>query len=301
MSITHPTIAPPICRDVPILSLERRSSFKNSHDDTSDSDLFTLTFRNPEWESWHPGQFVMIRPQSVTRPDIIWARPFSISQATAEEVTVVFQTAGRGTRDMLGLQRGELVTVWGPLGNAFAVSQSGPTLLLAGGIGIAPFVGYIGRHPKPENLRLEFGHRLPLECYPYADCTTPECLLSNSPSEVGFSARNHHECSPADLARFIKTLENSIRDTAAQNGLVLACGPMPFLHSVQKFALQYTVRAQLSLETRMACGVGACLGCVVKKTEPKSRAVEPPDAFEYVQTCTKGPVFWADEIDLERG
>jgi dihydroorotate dehydrogenase electron transfer subunit len=279
--------------------MERHTS-NNFPGESPDSALFTLTFRNPGWESWYPGQFVMIRPQSVTRPDILWARPFSISQADAEEVTIVFQTVGRGTLDMLGLQRGELVTVWGPLGNAFAVSHAGPTLLLAGGIGIAPFVGYIEKHPEPESLRLEFGHRLPLECYPFADCIAPGCVLVDSADDSGFYAKNHHECSPADLNRFIRVLEKSICDTASKNGLVLACGPMPFLHSVQKSALRHRVRAQLLLETRMSCGVGACLGCVVKKSvAAKDPAPETPGAFEYVQTCTKGPVFWADEIDLE--
>lgn len=299
MSITHqimhPAAVSPVCRDVPILSLERHTS-----SDVSGNALFTLTFRNPGWESWHPGQFVMIRPHSVTRPDIVWARPFSISRADAEEVTIVFQIAGRGTRDMTGLERDALITVWGPLGNAFAVSRSGPTLLLAGGIGIAPFVGYIDKHPEPENLRLEFGHRLPLECYPFANCRAPGCALSDSADGSGFYAKSHHECSPADLTRFIRVVGKAIGDTASRNGIVLACGPMPFLHSVQKFALQYNARAQLSLETRMACGVGACLGCVVKKTGmAQEQAVATPEAFEYVQTCTKGPVFWADAIDLD--
>ncbi|CAK7070428.1 MAG: Dihydroorotate dehydrogenase B (NAD(+)), electron transfer subunit [Desulfovibrio sp.] len=296
MSILSPTLTSPVCRDVPVLSIERRDS---PH--AAESELFTLVFSTPDWENWQPGQFVMVRPQSLTRQDILWGRPFSISQANREETRVVFQTVGRGTQDMLGLQRGELITVWGPLGNAFAVSDTGPTLLLAGGIGLAPFAGYIARHPRPDTLRLEFGHRLPLECYPFAECTPTACTISDTADGSGFYAKSYQECGPADLALFITALENSIRAMAAQNGLVLACGPMPFLRSVQKFALQYGARAQLSLETRMACGVGACLGCVAKYTAAMDRtSTETPEAFEYVQTCTKGPVFWADEIDIDQ-
>jgi len=71
-------------------------------------------------------------------------------------------------------------------------------------------------------------------------------------------------------------------------GLVLACGPLPFLRTAQRFALELGVRTQLSLENKMACGVGACLGCV------------SPDASGWpVQVCSEGPVFWADSITLE--
>ena len=284
-------LPPPVCREVSVLSLDRRPS-----PDEGEDALFTLRLRSPGWESWRPGQFVMLRPQRVSRPDVFWARPFSISRATAGELHIVFQAVGRGTGELRELERGETVTVWGPLGNGFAVSRSGPTLLLAGGIGIAPFLGYIENHPTPETLRLEFGHKRPLECYPFAECLEAHCLLA----EESFQARNHHETCPDDLVRFVEAMEDAIRETAARNGLVLACGPMPFLRSVQTFALRHAARAQLSLETRMACGVGACLGCVVKKTaEPFRRDLAVPQAFSHVQTCTGGPVFWADQLDLK--
>lgn len=283
MLLSEFSASPPSCCDVPVLSLERRTS-----PDREKNELFTLRLRSPAWKNWAPGQFVMVRPKKATRPDIYWARPFSISQADEQELRIMFQVAGRGTRDMLELERGELVTVWGPLGNAFAVSRTGPTLLLAGGIGIAPFVGYIDRHLTPETLRLELGHRLPIDCYPFAECA----------GRAGVASRNHHECEPGDLEKFINAMEETIRETAGENGLVLACGPMPFLRSVQKFTLQYGARAQLSLETRMACGVGACLGCVVKTPAQDRPAPGTPPGFRYVQTCTSGPVFWADQLDL---
>lgn len=285
----HVDETPPVCRDVPVLSIDRRAS-----PDAAEADLYTLRLRSPGWRDWRPGQFVMVRPCSATRPDVLWGRPFSISQADDEELRLVFQVAGRGTGALRELERGEMVTVWGPLGNAFAVSPSGPTLLLAGGIGIAPFVGYIQRHPAPETLRLEFGHRLPVECYPFAECLSP-C--------ASMAAGNHRETCREDLLRFIDMLGEAIADTAERGGLVLACGPMPFLRTVRQYALQHNARTQLSLETRMACGVGACLGCVVKTSAPSDgrlvRGNAAPDSFAYVQTCTKGPVFWADQVELE--
>ncbi len=279
----------PVCREVPVISLERHSAPQTSGGAaTTGGDLYTLRLASPGWDRWLAGQFVMLRPKHMGG-DLLWARPFSISRADSAELRIVFQMAGRGTDLLRQIRPGDVLDVWGPLGNAFAVFEAGPTLLLAGGIGIAPFVGYIEQHPAAQTLRLDFGHRQPLDCYPFADCTM-------------IDARSHLECGPDDLACFLDTLESGIRETAQQNGLVLACGPMPFLRSVQKYALAHKARAQLSLETRMACGVGVCLGCVVKAAdgEGRGRAENPasPEEFRYVQTCTRGPVFWADQVDL---
>ncbi len=271
----------PICRELRVLSLQAHSA-----PDAPGGQLFTLRLASPGWESWLPGQFVMLRPGTVNA-DVFWARPFSISRADSSELRVIFQVAGRGTDLLRRVRSGDMLDVWGPLGNGFAVSEKGPTLLLAGGIGIAPFVGYIERHPAPWTLSLDFGHRLPLDCYPFADCRMVE-------------ARSHLECGLDDLACFLGILEKGIADVAAREGLALACGPMPFLRSVQKFALAHKAQVQLSLETRMACGCGVCLGCVVRAAPEGGHGEGPPapGQFRHVQTCTCGPVFRADQVDL---
>ena len=278
----------PICRELMVLSLE-----EHADPAASGGALFTMRLSPPGWKVWLPGQFVMVRPRDMGG-DLLWARPFSISRANGEELRIVFQVAGRGTARLKNLRTGDIVDVWGPLGNGFAVSREGPTVLLAGGVGLAPFVGYIESHPAPETLRLEFGHRLPVDCYPFADCTFIE-------------AHSHLECGPKDLACFLNVLEEGIQEVASKKGLALACGPMPFLRSVQNFAAIHGARAQLSLETRMACGVGACLGCVVKASldsgeqgegETAGQGPVRPAIFHNVQTCTRGPIFWADQLDL---
>ena len=181
--------------------------------------FFALRLERPDWKSWAPGQFVMLRPQGWAL-DMPWARPFSICRVSTNELVIFFQVAGRGTEKMAKLRRGDKVHLWGPLGNRFAVEGGTPTLLLAGGIGIAPFVGYAERHPTPGVLEW-----------------------------------------------FLNHVRSRIEAYAERNGLVLACGPAPFLKAVQGFALAAKARCQLSLESRMACGVGACLGCVTKTTE----------------------------------
>ena len=72
-------------------------------------------------------------------------------------------------------------------------------------------------------------------------------------------------------------------------------GPLPFLKTVRRFALEYGARCQLSLENRMACGVGACLGCVTRTTEAWPVSAKRGGL---VQTCNHGPIFWANQIEL---
>ena len=261
----------------------------------SKTGFFALRLTPPEWESWAPGQFIMLRPVNAP-PEHLWGRPFSICRVTPRDMVVFFQIRGRATAAMAKLTPGDILDVWGPLGNAFAVEARTPTLLLAGGIGIAPFVAYVHKHPTPWELRMEFGHRMPLECYPIDSIT--EYIV----------AETHQEKTSGDLKAFIKCLDEGIEEYAA-NGLILACGPTPFLHTVQGLALRHKARAQLSLETRMACGVGACLGCVVKAFLPQGdslpsgvRGMEDMGAHSKgsnVRTCTCGPVFWADSVTLE--
>lgn len=237
----------------------------------------------PIWQGWKPGQFAMLRPAGWAL-DLIWARPLSICEVTDTDIVFFFQVSGRGTQRMTSLRRGDVVHVWGPLGAGFAVKPDAPTLLLAGGIGLAPFIGYISAHPRPNSLRLMFAHRPPSVCYPL-DRLSGSIHLQDCPED-----------SLADRERFLDDVAVAIRDMADRSGLVLACGPTPFLRHVRTHALASGARTQLSLENRMGCGVGACLGCVVTPTPAN------PVAGEHllpVRTCVNGPVFWADQVEID--
>lgn len=244
--------------------------------------FFALSLERPDWTTWNPGQFVMLRPQRWT-DDVIWARPLSICRVMPDNLILFYQVIGRGTSQLAQLKAGDDLIIWGPLGNGFALEPDTPTLLLAGGIGLAPFVSYVDTHPKPGNLSMLFGHRFPMHYYP-ADFLGGRIKLDCL-----------HEQTPADLERTKQTVEQKIKEYAARDGLVLACGPMPFLLHVWQLAQQYGARAQLSLEQRMACGTGVCLGCVAKTSLqwPEQELAGLP-----VQTCSKGPIFWAHELDL---
>ena len=250
---------------------------------------YALRLSNPGWPAWKPGQFVMIRkPGADVLP--LLARPFSICRVSPAGLILFFQEVGRMTTQLARVQPGDVFDIWGPLGNGFAVEPKAPTLLLAGGIGVAPFVGYAEEHPAAWNVSMEFGHRLPEDCYP----------LQSLNQKI--TVDSFHEQTPDDLPRFIERLEKRMARHAEEvaspsnksgTGLVLACGPTPFLRTVQQFAKKYALRTQISLENRMACGMGACLGCVAKRTPKENTALQGP---AFVQSCTNGPCFWAEDV-----
>ncbi|MDR1685444.1 MAG: dihydroorotate dehydrogenase electron transfer subunit [Desulfovibrio sp.] len=254
-------------------------------------EFFALRLTPPKWEGSDPGQFVMLRPLPA-RSEALCPRPFSICKLTGGHLIVFFQVRGRVTAEMAYLRAGDSVQVTGPLGNSLPVRADRPTLILAGGIGIAPFVEYVDKHPRPATLSVEFAHRYPLECYPF-EGIAEKC-----------ATRSHPENSGQDRAAFITLMGKRIREFTPA-GLVLACGPTPFLRLVRDMSTACGVEAHLCLETRMACGIGACLGCAVKAHLPADGGAPPllragpaasPDDGTFVRTCACGPNFRADQV-----
>ncbi len=249
------------CRDLEVISCRP----------TGDPTLVNLVLSAPGW-TCRPGQFVMLRPEG-WGTELIWPRPFSVCDVSDEGLRILFQTVGRGTNRMASLKPGDKVAVWGPLGRWFRIDENRHNLILAGGVGIAPFV-MLARRERTDNLSMLFGHRLDLEHYPYAE------IAARIDSEA------MQQTVPADIAAFEKVLAARI-EALAGKGQVLVCGPGPMLKVVRKYCLQFGTDGQVSLENRMACGVGACLGCVGKTT-----------SGDFVQSCVHGPVFDVRDIDL---
>lgn len=231
-----------------------------------DPSIVDLTLAPVPWKP-KPGQFVMLRPANFGQ-ELTWGRPFSIYRCDEAGLRVVFQVIGRGTERLAALRPGDAVTVWGPLGRGFSTKPETPTLFLAGGIGLAAF-GLFAEDPfRLPQAQLLFGYRLPLTAYPiYHE------MAQRIPSEA------MRQTSSADIEAFSEELSRRIKALGPQ-GLVLCCGPTPMLRAVARLCLEHGVPGQVSLENRMGCGVGACLGCVATTA-----------SGERVQTCVHGPVF----------
>ncbi len=233
-------------------------------------EFFILRLCSPKWK-YRPGQFVMIRPISWGY-DPFLPRPFSISNLDEDKLEIFFQVVGRGTKKLAELRPNDVVKVWGPLGNGFEIDESLPILILAGGMGIAPFLGLIKNHPYPENIEIVFGHRKNLSCYP---------LKNISRKILIWTIRDRSE---RDLLRLKKAIQVKIEGYSA-DGQIFACGPLPFLDMVHTVCTSKKTQLQISLERPMACGIGVCLGCSIPATSNKN-----------FQVCKHGPVFRCGDL-----
>lgn len=230
-----------------------------------------------------PGQFVMLGfPGSI---DPLLRRPFSIHRLTAEPgrpgLEILYKTIGPATRRMAQLTPGDPVSVMGPLGSAFLIPGGTRRIFLAGGgVGVAPLVFLAERLtalPSPPALRLYLGGRSreDLMCIPDFERAGVPVVPTTDDGSCGEQCLVTHP------------LEAAVRTDPPD--LILACGPKPMLACVLGIARAHRVPCQVSIETMMACGMGACLGCAVPGRQ---------DASRFLHACLDGPVFEADEIDL---
>ena len=169
---------------------------------------------------------------------------------TSQSLVLFFRVVGTGTDRFSRLKSGDKVIVWGPLGTSFDMRPDTPTLLLARGVGIAPFAGYADVHPAPASLFMLFGHGLPSNNYP-TDAMAARMEMVNM-----------RDRTPEELEQFHRVVREKMLEYKEHGGICLACGPMPFLKRVWERALELDLPTQLSLEERMACGTGACATAV---------------------------------------
>ena len=244
--------------------------------------FYALTLEKPLWKEWQPGQFIMLRPLS--GEGSVWARPMSICRVTSQGLVLFIRVVGPATDRFSRLKSGDKVVVWGPLGTGFEMREDTPTLLLARGVGIAPFAGYADMHPDPSSLFMLFGHSHPSSNYPI------DAMAARMDVE------SLHDRTPEELEEFHRVMYQRMKEYKERDGICLACGPMSFLKKVWKVANELDLPTQLLLEERISCGTGACLGC---STLTSKHWPDPIKAGLPVQTCTSGPVFWAKELDLD--
>ena len=222
-----------------------------------------------------PGQFVMIRVAEGLDP--LLRRPFSIHQvAKGGQVQILFKVVGRGTQALARLQPGQQLDMLGPLGRGFVHDSSGQHYLVGGGIGIAPLLFLAKRMLKeiePAAIRVLLGAATGAELD----------VLGKDFASLGIEVQLATEDGSLGKAGLVTDLMASLQPGA---GTVYACGPYPMLRAVAGLCREKGWGCQVSLETIMACGLAACLGCAVLRG----------DMNGYVHACKDGPVFHADEV-----
>jgi dihydroorotate dehydrogenase electron transfer subunit len=227
------------------------------------------------------GQFVMIKAQAAPEPFL--RRPFSIMAVDRrrDTFTLFLKGVGPGSRALIDMRVGEAAGCLGPLGKPFEAPPPGTeALLVAGGYGVAPFYMF------GEELRAQ-GRAFHLF---YGGRGAPDLPLEEVLTEGGYPlALSTDDGSRGTPGRVTVPLEGYLDDRAPQ-AVLYACGPHAMLHAVAHVAQQRGLAAQVSLDPWMGCGVGTCLGCVVKI----QRASEPRPKWR--PACTEGPVFDARDV-----
>lgn len=247
----------------------------------------------PEYNrSAKPGQFVMFRVQRSLPP--LLRRPFGIFRTgfTApdcdgmppkEFLEIIYKVVGSGTEIMQELHQGDRVELLGPLGRGFDLGDPDEEkILVGGGIGLVPLYMLAEKLVGNSRVRLLMGGR-----------TRDDIITVTEFERLGVETYvSTEDGSLGEEGLITQVLERKLDKYPKAS--VYACGPMPMIDAVQKICAGRGTSLQVSLEALMACGVGACLGCVVKGA---GHTDENP---RYLCTCKQGPVFKAEELDWSR-
>ena len=247
-------------------------------------DIFDMTLSAPEVaSSAKAGQFINVYLKDASK---LLPRPISICGFDPEKGTVriVFRVVGNGTKELSEMKEGDDLKIMGPLGNGFFEIKEKNALLFGGGIGIPPMLG-LAKSLSAKGIKVTavLGYRdaenfLAEEFKAFGDD-----IIATDDGSVGFHGN------------VVDAVKNSVATGALDltDTCLCACGPLPMLRGLKAFAKDNSLKAQLSMEERMACGIGACLACVCRSTE-----VDHHSNVKNKRVCKDGPVFYAEEIEI---
>lgn len=225
-----------------------------------------------------PGQFISLYCKN---KDTLLPRPISLCEINHSEgmLRIVFRVVGTGTREFSQMNPGEDIRIVGPLGNGFPVSEcpkGKKAVLVGGGIGIPPLL----------QLSKEIEGAVTV-VVGYRDADT--FLLKELESAADRVVIATEDGSVGTKGNVIDAIQNE----KISGDVIYSCGPAPMLRGVKEWGLQQQIPAWLSLEERMACGIGACLACVCQST-----GVDNHSNVHNKRICKDGPVFLSTEIEL---
>ena len=225
------------------------------------------------------GQFVSVYSNDASK---LLPRPIILCgiDRKAGTLRLVYRVTGEhtGTEEFSRLQAGDTMKIMGPLGNGFTVEKGRKTFLIGGGIGVPPML-QLAKEMKDagENFQIVMGYR---------DAGT---FLLDEFKEQGESFVATEDGSVGTKGNVL----DAIRENHLDADVIYACGPTPMLRALKAYAEEQNMTCYVSMEERMACGIGACLACVCNSTEK--------DAHSNVKNkriCKEGPVFNAKEVEL---
>ena len=219
-----------------------------------------------------PGQFISVYTKD---PSKLLPRPISLCEVDQElgRLRIVYRIVGAGTQEFAAYQAGDEITVMGPLGNGFTLKDK-KAFLIGGGIGIPPMLELAKQLNCEKQMVL--GYR--------------DVLFLNQEFEPYGSVYVATEDGSAGTKGNVL---DAIRANSLKADVIYACGPTPMLRALKAYAEENGIECWLSLEEKMACGIGACLACVCK-----SKEVDEHTHVHNKRICKDGPVFLAQEVEL---
>ncbi len=219
-----------------------------------------------------PGQFLSVYCHEGSR---LLPRPISICETDRADraVRIVYRVAGKGTEELSGMRTGGSLEIVGPLGNGFPLKEK-KAFLIGGGIGIPPMLQLAKELDCEKQIILGYRDFLFLH------------------KEFKKQGKLYVATEDGSYGT-----EGNVLDAIRENGLdaeiIYACGPAPMLRAIKAYAGEKKIECWLSLEERMACGIGACLACVCKSKERDSHT-----NVNNKRICKEGPVFRAEEVEF---
>ena len=222
-----------------------------------------------------PGQFISVYTKDAGK---LLPRPISLCQVDKEkgQLRIVYRVVGAGTSQFSAYQAGDDIEIMGPLGNGFPLERAAgkKVFLIGGGIGIPPM--------------LELARQL--DCEKQAVLGYRDVLFLNDEFEK-FS--DVYVVTEDGSAGTKGNVLDAIRENGLKADVIFACGPTPMLRALKTYAEEHEIECWLSLEEKMACGIGACLACVCQ-----SKEVDEHSHVHNKRICKDGPVFLAQEVEL---
>lgn len=226
-----------------------------------------------------PGQFVSLYSKDGSR---LLPRPISLCGIDKEkgELRLVYRVAGAGTKEFSALAAGDTIDVLGPLGNGFPLLEGKKAFLIGGGIGIPPML------QLAKALNEINGSEMVQSVIGYRDS---HMFLKEEFEAYGLVTVATEDGSVGTKGNVL----DAIRENDLKADVIYACGPTPMLRALKAYSQEKGILCYLSLEEKMACGIGACLACTCQ-----TKDVDEHSQVHNKRICKDGPVFLAEDIEL---
>lgn len=242
-------------------------------------DIYSMWIQTEAAAEAKPGQFISMYTNDGSK---LLPRPISICEINKAEggLRVVYRVTGKdtGTEQFSRMKAGDKIPVIGPLGNGFPYekAEGKKVFLVGGGIGVPPILE-LAKQMHCEKKQIIAGYRDRETFLRDEFEQNGEMYISTEDGSVGTKGN----------------VMDAIRENALTADMIYACGPTPMLRAIKAYAEENGIECYISLEERMACGIGACLACVCKSKEKDHHT-----NVNNKRICKDGPVFLSAEVEL---